>query len=85
MCCATTHSFFCAFLAFPFHLQLITQAMPHEIEEDIVPGKGMKQKDLHDDDGLKPRNNYTLEEKIDMSLIMAESLADLHGFRDGVM
>jgi len=62
------------------------EAMPNEMEEVIVPGEGMmEQKDLHDEDGLKPRNHYTLDEKIDMALIMAESLADLHGFPDGVI
>ena len=95
LCCATIHSlthFMCVFLCILCHLQQSThththtQAMPHEMEEVIVPGEGMmEQKDLHDEDGLKPRNHYTLDEKIDMALIMAESLADLHGFPDGVM
>lgn len=62
------------------------EAIPHELEEVIIHGKGMaKQADLHDEDGLKPLNNYTVEEKLDIALIMAESLADLHGFRDGVI
>ena len=58
--------------------------MPHEVEEIIVKGEGMsKQKDLPPD--LTPLNPYTVEEKLDMALLMAESIADLHGFADGVM
>ena len=64
---------------------LSIQAIPNEVEEVIIHGKGMaKQEDLYND-GFKPFNNYTVEEKLDMALSMAESLADLHGFRDGVM
>ena len=59
--------------------------MPNEIEEVIVHGEGMaKQEDLYKD-GLESLNDYTVEEKLEMALSMAESLADLHGFRDGVM
>lgn len=43
-----------------------------------------KQEDLYKD-GLESFNDYTVEEKLDMALSMAESLADLHGFRDGVI
>ena len=82
--CISLHSL--PFTTINTHTHTHTQAMPHEMEEVIVPGEGMmEQKDLHDEDGLKPRNHYTLDEKIDMALIMAESLADLHGFPDGVM
>jgi hypothetical protein len=67
-------------------LFLQRQPLPHEVEEKIVPGKGrIKQNRLHDEHELKPQNHYTIEEKLDLALFMAESLADLHGFRDGVM
>lgn len=60
------------------------EAMPNEVEEIIVKGEGMaKQKDLPSE--LTPLNPYTVEEKLDMALYMAESLADLHGFADGVI
>jgi len=60
------------------------EGLPHEVEEVIIPGKGMvKPEDLPEE--LTPMNNYTLEEKLDLALSMAESLADLHGFRDGVI
>jgi hypothetical protein len=58
--------------------------MPHEVEEVIIHGNGMaKQRNLPKE--LNPLNHYTVEEKLDIALAMAESLADLHGFRDGVM
>ena len=54
------------------------------MEEVIIDGEGMaKPEDLPKE--LTPRNDYTVEEKLDLALAMAESLADLHGFRDGVM
>ena len=60
--------------------------MPNEVEEVIIHGNGMsKQGHLHDEAELKPLNDYTVEEKLEMALTMSESLADLHGFRDGVM
>jgi hypothetical protein len=58
--------------------------MPHEVEEIIIKGEGMaKQENLPKE--LTSFNDYTIEEKLDLALSMAESLADLHGFRDGVM
>ena len=58
--------------------------MANEVEEVIIHGEGMaKEKDLPEI--VKPLNDYTVEEKLDMALTMAESLADLHGYRDGVM
>ncbi len=60
--------------------------MPGDIEGVAVPGDGLiKQKDLDDKDAPQSQNSYTEEEKFEMALTMAESLADLHGFRDGVM
>lgn len=62
------------------------EALPYEMEQVIVPGSGFaKQEDLHDEDSLKPKNSYTDEEKLNISLSMAESLADLHGFEDGLI
>ena len=62
------------------------EALPYEVEEVIVPGSGYtKQDKLHDEEDVKPKNDYTATEKLDIALSMAESLADLHGFKDGVM
>lgn len=60
------------------------EALPYEIEEVIVPGEGyIKQEDLHDEIDVNPQNDYNASEKLEMALAMAESLADLHGFKDG--
>ena len=62
------------------------EAIPYEVEEVIVPGDGyIKQEDLHDKDDVKPQNDYTPTEKLETALVMAESIADLHGFEGGVM
>ena len=51
-----------------------------------MPGDGyMKKGELDDESELKPQNDYTVPQKVEMALSMAESLADLHGFQDGVM
>ena len=66
--------------------QVIVEAIPYEVEEYVVPGDGyIKQDQLHDTEELKPQNQYSASEKLGMALEMAESLADLHGFSDGVM
>jgi hypothetical protein len=47
----------------------------------------MLQKDLDklETMDVHPMNNLTLAEKLDMALVMAESLADIHGYRGGVI
>jgi len=63
---------------------VMVEAMPYEVEEIIIKGEGMaKPEDLPKE--LTSFNDYTVEEKLDIALFMAESLADLHGFRDGVI
>lgn len=65
---------------------VLVEAIPFEVEEYIVPGDGyIKQEDLHDKVDVTPLNKYTIEEKLQTAIEMAESLADLHGFKDGVM
>ena len=66
---------------------VMAEAIPFEVEEYVVPGRGrgIDQEELHDEEYLNPRNSFTAEEKLDMALTMAESIADLHGFEDGVM
>lgn len=62
------------------------EAIPYEVEEVIVPGNGhMKKEDLKDETDVNPQNDYTGTEKLEMALVMAESLADLHGFEEGVI
>ena len=62
------------------------EAIPFEVEEVMVPGSGMiSQSELHDEEELQPQNEYDEEEKLNIALTMAESIADLHGFEDGLM
>ena len=58
--------------------------LPNEAEENIIPGEG-DGKDLKDKEDVDPQNDYTISEKLDLALQMAESIADLHGFKDGVL
>mmetsp|Transcript_24130 Transcript_24130/g.49774 ORF Transcript_24130/g.49774 Transcript_24130/m.49774 type:complete len:290 (+) Transcript_24130:123-992(+) len=65
---------------------VMTEPLPGEIEENAVPTpKRISKGDLHDKDDVDPKNSYTPNEKIEMALEMAEALADLHGFRDGII
>ena len=62
--------------------------MPVDIVEKIVYNEGggrMKQEDLKDEKELQPQNKATAEEKMEMALAFAESMADLHGSPNGVM
>lgn len=62
--------------------------MPGQMEELALYKKGnglIKKEKLHDEKELKPQNKFTIEEKLDMALTMAESMAELHGFPGGVM
>ena len=62
------------------------EAIPFELESVIIPDDGYsKQEDLQDSEELKPKNDFSDEEKLRVALSMAESLADLHGFEDGLM
>ena len=62
--------------------------MPGQMEELALYNKGkglIKKETLHDEKELKPQNEFTIQEKLDMALTMAESMAELHGFPGGVM
>lgn len=58
-------------------LSILSEFFPHgDIEEKAVPGKGYmltKQKEL------KVYNDIPIEQKLSLSLQMAEAIADLHG------
>ena len=63
------------------------EAIPYEVEEYIVPGDGYikANQTLNASQELKPQNRYTPTQKLQMALDMSESLADLHGYKGGVM
>mmetsp|Transcript_2823 Transcript_2823/g.5888 ORF Transcript_2823/g.5888 Transcript_2823/m.5888 type:complete len:687 (-) Transcript_2823:20-2080(-) len=66
------------------------EVVPIEFEEVVVDhgGDGMysqKKVEKRNQDGIRPYNDFTPTEKLEFALEMAESLADLHGFEDGVI
>ena len=63
---------------------VLTEFFPGEVEEFLIPGPGRREK-LNDKNDVDPKNDLTAEEKLYIALQMAESMADLHGFKDGVI
>jgi hypothetical protein len=62
------------------------EAMSYEVEEIIIHGDGyLKQGDRNDGSPLESFSAYTPAEKLNIAIQMAESIADLHGFADGIM
>ena len=65
---------------------VMTEPLPGEIWSEAVPTKRTIQKsELRDKNHLDPKNKYTPTEKIEMALDLAEALAELHGFADGMI
>lgn len=65
---------------------LFVEVLGRELEEVAVPGSGhLKNHHLEDEVDVDPQNDFTGEEKLGFALEMAESLAELHGFEDGVI
>lgn len=67
---------------------VLVEAMASDINEQIVPYKGyMRQSKLDEmqEFDVHPRNNFTVSEKLQIALDMAESLADIHGFQGGLI
>jgi len=64
---------------------LMVQRIEHEIQEQIVPDGYMTEEELDDKYEVQPQNSYSIKEKLYFALSMAESLATLHGFEDGVI
>ena len=64
------------------------EMVPIEFKERVIPGDGTadaKDVEERNKDGPRPYNDFTAEEKLSFALEMAESIADLHGFEDGVI
>jgi hypothetical protein len=61
---------------------VLVEPIPFEVEEYAVPGTGyLKQREVRDE----PPNPFSPLEKLEMAVEMAESIAVLHGFKDGVI
>jgi serine/threonine protein kinase len=68
-------------------LGIISEFFPHgDMESVVVTGDGtMTAEKLHDGYELKPQNNLTAIEKLEIATQMAEALADLHGNKGGII
>jgi hypothetical protein len=66
---------------------VLVEAIPFEVEEVIIHGDGfLKPRNKNDENSpLESFSPYTPDEKLDIAIQMAESIADLHGFSDGIM
>jgi hypothetical protein len=63
------------------------EAISYEVERYVVPGSGYVNPGLGADQpaDLSPQSDFTPSEKFRMALAMAESIAALHGYHDGVI
>jgi serine/threonine protein kinase len=65
------------------------EAIPFEMENVIVPGEGYISSEEEEEEKMKPdvtsKNKFTPTEKLEIALSMAKSIADLHGFSDGLI
>jgi serine/threonine protein kinase len=65
---------------------VLAENMPIEVSDKIIPGTGyISQEELDKLPDVHPANNFTVEEKLDIAILMAESLADIHNFVGGVI
>jgi len=66
---------------------VVQEVFAKDLEPLIVPGEGMilGDKRLNDTDNVDPKNDFTPTRKLQLALGMAEAIADLHGFPDGVI
>jgi hypothetical protein len=61
---------------------VLVEAIPFEVEEYVISGSGyLKQGEVRDE----PPNPFSPLEKLEMVMEMAESIAVLHDFKDGVI
>jgi len=65
---------------------IVEKGMP--ISDSVITDYGhisQEELDKEQGDGVKPRNKYTPAGKLQLSLTMAESLAEMHGYVGGVI
>ena len=66
----------------------MVEVVPIEFQEVAIYGEGFEAPEVIEErnrDGVRPFNNFTSTEKLRFALDMAESLADIHGFEEGVI
>jgi hypothetical protein len=66
----------------------MVEVVPIEFEEAVVQHDENESHETIEErnkDGVRPYNNLTATAKLQFALDMAESIADLHGFEEGVI
>jgi serine/threonine protein kinase len=67
-------------------LSVLSETALGEVADSIVPPPGhINQSVLDQQPFIQSMNNYTVIEKLEIALDMSKSIADLHGFIDGVL
>ena len=68
-------------------LSMLSEWLPSkDLEYLVVPTSGyIKREEVYPDNDVHPRNNITVVDKLLIAKEMAEALAILHGFRDGII
>ena len=64
---------------------ITAEIMPQEVTTTIVPLPGYITQTELDQRPKLCQNNLTLDEKLEIAIVMAESMAEMHGFVGGVM
>jgi len=65
---------------------IMQQAFEADIQDIIVPGSGyLKHHKLNDTYDVDPQNVFNPSQKLKIALDLAQPIADLHGFKDGVI
>lgn len=65
---------------------IFAENMPGEVSPEMIGGEGyITQAELNQDPDVRPRNNLTVEQKLDMALTQAEAIAYISGFEGGVI
>ena len=68
-------------------LAVATEKLDYDVEDAIIPTSGHpnEKHGLQDKYGVRPQNDYNPTEKLELALEMALCIAELHGFKDGVI
>lgn len=66
---------------------ILQETLEHDIESLVVPEPGWlkNNRTLNDEHDVDPQNKFTPLQKLSIALSIAEPIADLHGFKDGVI
>jgi len=71
-------------------VSVLTEFLPKELDGIAAPFESRRRQTRiverqKEENDIKPINNLSIQEKLVISIQMAEAIADLHGFKDGVI